>query len=207
MSDSRFNRLFETSSSLSDFLPLYKNRTECYQDYVSRTTEKFNSARKVCEFCKKQTLRQKTFRAFWKFEYSDLKSSLLTALLSSFIGALIGSMVMSMMKLRFTTLHTACPSCFGKIRALRSLSKLLQGLLSTLLIISIMFLVGMVMLPFFAPSMFSVGSVVGIVIAFALAIVFAFLIYKSERIGLFAAMLKIAKDPIILESIKTEKQR
>jgi hypothetical protein len=37
------------------------------------------------------------------------------------------------------------------------------------------------------------------------AIKFVFLIYKSERIGLFTVMLKLAKVPIILESIKAEK--
>jgi preprotein translocase subunit SecG len=49
--------------------------------------------------------------------------------------------------------------------------------------------------------MMTVG-IVSSVIACVLAMVFAFLVHKSEKIGLLGSLSKIAKNPIVLESIK-----
>jgi hypothetical protein len=51
-------------------------------------------------------------------------------------------------------------------------------------------------------SIFTVGA---IVILCVFAIAFAMLVHKSEKIGLLGYLSKIAKKPIILESIKFHK--
>ena len=205
MQSAKFDSLFDTSKSLSDFLPLYNDRTECYQDYVSYIKDRFFSIGNACDFCQIETPIQKTFKAFWKFEYLETQAALLTVLISSLIGALAGSVFMSTQKLHFSTLHTACLSCSRRIYGLRLLSKILQGLFSTLLVISLLLLAGTVMFLFFQPQMMSLLFVLGILFLMVLTALCGLLIHQFEKIGLLGIMSKIAKKPIILKSVKFHK--
>lgn len=202
MQSAKFDSLFHTSKSLADFLPLYTDRTECYQHYVGYVKEKFHGISSVCDFCQTETPIQKTFKASWKFEYLETQAALLTVLISSFIGALAGSIFMSTQKLHFSTLHTACSSCSRRIRGLRLLSRMLQGILSTLLVISLLFLVGTGMFLFFQPQMMSAPFILGMLLLALLTAICGVLIHQSEKIGLLGVMSKIAKKPIVLKSVK-----
>lgn len=197
--DSRFNK----SKSLSDFLPSYKNsRSDCYQNYIDYVTNRFAGTRDICDCCHQKTRHSKTFKASWRFEYLDTTSSLLALLLSSFAGAMVVSLFLRMNKLHFVTIHIACPACSTRIKLWRLISKILQGTLTTLMIISLIQLVFTVAMVFAQPQMLSMFTIGTIVVSCALAMVFAVLVHKSEKIGLLGDLSKIAKNPIILESTK-----
>ncbi len=205
MQKSIFDNRFDKSKSLSDFLPSYKSRSDCYQDYVDYVTNRFADTGDVCEYCYQKTHRLKTFKASWRFEYLDTTSSLLALILTSFAGAIFVSIFIKMNKLYFSTLHVTCSSCSTRIKLWRLLSKTLQGILTTLMIISLVLLIFMLMAMFAQPQMMSIYLVGIIVLLCALVIVSAMLVHKSEKIGLLGDLSKIAKKPIILESIKFHK--
>jgi hypothetical protein len=208
MQKSLFDNRFDKSKSLSDFLPSYKNRSDCYQNYIDYVTKKFTGIGDICECCHKRTERSKSFKASWKFDDLEAVSSLFTlSSLMVFIMGLCVDMiaiftVKKMNKLQFSTLHIACPSCLARIKLLRLLSKILQGTLKTLMIIGLIYLVGMVVAMFTVPQMISIytGGIIFILCVFV--ILFAALVHKSEKIGLLGDLSKIAKKPILLDSIK-----
>ncbi len=200
-----FDRRFEKSKSLSDFLPSYKSRSDCYQDYLDYVTKRFAGAGDICECCNQKTLQSNTFKASWRFEYLDRTSSLLVLILTSFAGAMFVSVFIKMNKLYFSTIHVTCPSCSTRIKLWRLLSKTLQGILTTLMIISLILVIFTLMAMFAQPQMMSIYLVGIIVVMCALVILFAMLVHKSEKIGLLGDLSKIAKKPIILESIKFHK--
>jgi hypothetical protein len=203
--DSRFNK----SKSLSDFLPSYKNsRSDCYQNYIYYVTKRFAGTGDICECCYQKTHHSRSFEASWKFDDLEAVSSLFTlSSLMVFIMGLCVDMiaiftVKKMNKLQFSTLHIACPSCLKRIKLLRFLSKILQGTLTTLMVIGLIYLVGMIVAMFTVPQMISIytGGIIFILCVFV--ILFAALVHKSEKIGLLGDLSKIAKKPILLESIK-----
>jgi hypothetical protein len=203
--DSRFNK----SKSLSDFLPSYKNnRSDCYQNYIDYVTKRFAGTGDICECCYQKTHHSRSFKASWKFDDLEAVSSLFTlSSLMVFIMGLCVDMiaiftVKKMNKLQFSTLHIACYSCLKRIKLLRLLSKILQGTLTTLMVIGLIYLVGMVVAMFTVPQMISIytGGIIFILCVFV--ILFAALVHKSEKIGLLGDLSKIAKKPILLDSIK-----
>jgi ABC-type multidrug transport system permease subunit len=200
-----FDRRFDKSKSLSDFLPSYKSRSDCYQDYLDYVTKRFAGAGDICECCNQKTLQSNTFKASWRFEYLDTTSSLLALILTSFAGAMFVSVFIKMNKLYFSTLHVTCPSCSTRIKLWRLLSKTLQGILTTLMIVSLILVIFTLMAMFAQPQMMSIYLVGIILVMCALVIGCAVLVHKSEKIGLLGDLSKIAKKPIILESIKFHK--
>jgi hypothetical protein len=206
MKKSLFDSRFDRSKSLLDFLPSYKNnRSDCYQNYIDYVTKRFAGTEDICDCCHQKTYHSNTFKASWRFEYLDTTSSLLALLLSSFAGAMVVSVFLRMNKLHFSTIHIACPSCSTRIKLWRLISKILQGTLTTLMIISLIQLVFTVAIVFAQPQMLSMFTIGTIVTLCALAMVFAVLVHKSEKIGLLGDLSKIAKNPIILESTKFHK--
>jgi ABC-type multidrug transport system permease subunit len=211
MQKSLFDNRFDKSKSLSDFLPSYKNRSDCYQSYIDYVTKKFIGTGDICECCHQKTHDSKTFKASWKFEYLDTASSLSTlSSLLAFIIGLFGNSIFiltfkRMDKIQFATLHVACFSCSTKIKLWRLLSKILQVILATLMIVSLIQFIFMVIIMFAQPQTASIFTVGIIFTSCALGLVFTLLAHKSEKIGLLGDLSKIAKNPVILESIKFHK--
>lgn len=211
MQKSLFDNRFDKSKSLSDFLPSYNNRSDCYHSYIDYVTNRFTGTGDICECCHQKTHHSKTFKASWRFEYLDTESSLsvLSSLLELII-ILLGSGIVILTykrieKIQFSTLHVACPSCSTKIKLWRLLSKISQGTLTSLMIISLIQLVFMVAVAFAVPQMRSIYTGGIIIVLSVLVILFAILVHKSDKIGLFGDLSKIAKNPILLESIKFHK--
>jgi ABC-type multidrug transport system permease subunit len=203
-----FDNRFDKSKSLSDFLPSYKNRSDCYQNYIDYVTRKFTGIGDICECCHKRTDCSKTFKASWKFDDLETTSSLFTlsSLLVFIVGLCVNMIaiftVKKMNKLQFSTIHVACSSCLTRIKLWRLLSKILQGTLTTLMIVSLIQLIFTIVLMFAQPQMMSIYTGGLMVILCALGMLFAVLVNRSERIGLLGDLSKIAKNPILLESIK-----
>lgn len=208
MQKSLFDNRFDKSKSLSDFLHSYKNRSDCYQNYIDYVTKKFTGIGDICECCHTRTDRAKTFKASWKFDDLETASSLsiLSSLLIFIIGLYVDMIAIftakKMNKLQFSTLHVACPPCYTRIKLWRLLSKVLQGTLTTLMIVSLILSVFTIVLMFAQPQMMSVYTGGFIVVLCALAILFAVLVNRSEKIGLLGDLSKIAKNPILLDSIE-----
>jgi hypothetical protein len=208
MQKSLFDNCFDKSKSLSDFLPSYKNCSDCYQNYIDYVTTRFTGTGDICECCHQQTHHSKTFNASWKFKSVDTASSLSTlSSLLAFIIGLLGNSIFILTfkrtnKLQFSTIHVACPSCLTRIKLWRLLSKISQGTMTTLMIITLIQLVFMTIFMFVIPQMMSIYTGGIIVVLCAFVILFSVLVHKSEKIGLVGDLSKIAKNPILLDSMK-----
>lgn len=206
MQSSRFDSLFETSQSLEDFVSADQDRSDCYKHYANYISDKFQQVGDTCEFCAKDPSPPKTFKASWRFEYVDSETSSVAGIVRIVGGPIVGSMVSSAMistqKLRFSTMHIACPSCFRSIRLGQLLAKSMNDICNAVLIFSLLIAIGTAASIYFKVATLSIVSVLAIAIPTALTIALWFISQRYQNLGLVGNLAKIAKAPIILESTK-----